>query len=113
MSNLRPPQEALRQELRRGTLVLAVLSALRRERCGADLIEILADAGVPIEAGALYPMLRRLEDQGLLSSEWRLEEARRRRFYTSSAEGRVVAAELTRELTRLIAGLQSLTDEPS
>ena len=61
----RDPHAGLRQELRRGTLVLAVLSALRRERCGADLIDDLNGAHVPIEAGALYPMLRRLEDQGL------------------------------------------------
>lgn len=110
MSSSRPPQDALRQELRRGTLVLAVLAALRRERCGSDLIELLANADVSIEPGALYPMLRRLEDQGLLSSEWRVEDARRKRFYTSSPEGQIIVAELTNELTRLMSGLQSLSD---
>lgn len=110
MTNPRSPQDGLRQELRRGTLVLAVLSALRRERCGSELIEVLAAAGVPIEAGALYPMLRRLEDQGLLSSEWRVEDARRRRFYTSSEAGRAVVSELNRELVRLVSGLQCLTE---
>ena len=78
----------LTQELRRGTLVLAVLCALRkREYCGADLRVCLAEADLPIEEGALYPMLRRLESQGLLSSERRSEDSRLKRFYTLSAAG--------------------------
>jgi len=63
--------EKLRLELRRGSLVLAVLAALRTERYGYTLRKQLADAGLAIEEGALYPMLRRLETQGLLTSEWR------------------------------------------
>lgn len=102
----------LRQELRRGTLVLAVLSALRDERCGADLIEDLNGARVPIEAGALYPMLRRLEDQGLLASEWRVAEGRRRRFYRASPVGAQVSAELASDLADLMAGLETLRREP-
>lgn len=104
----RDPHAGLRQELRRGTLVLAVLSALRRERCGADLIDDLKGAHVPIEAGALYPMLRRLEDQGLLQSEWRIEDGRRRRFYQASASGEAIAAEMFSDLADLVAGLQTL-----
>ncbi|WP_145915915.1 PadR family transcriptional regulator [Brevundimonas naejangsanensis] len=111
MTRERNPLDGLRQELRRGTLVLAVLSALRHERCGADLIAILAGANVPIEPGALYPMLRRLEDQGLLVSEWRVEDARRRRFYRASTEGGKTADELTTDLARLTAGLQSLKED--
>jgi len=107
----RTPQDGLRQELRRGTLVLAVLSALRRERCGADLIGLLASADVPIEAGALYPMLRRLEDQGLLVSDWRVEDGRRRRFYRASRTGADAADELTTDLARLVMGLQSLRED--
>lgn len=108
----RDPHAGLRQELRRGTLVLAVLSALRDERCGADLIDDLNAAHVPIEAGALYPMLRRLEDQGLLESEWRVEDGRRRRFYRASASGHEIAAELFSDLAALMNGLQTLRRNP-
>lgn len=111
MTRARIPLDGLRQELRRGTLVLAVLTALRRERCGADLIDLLGEADVPIEPGALYPMLRRLEDQGLLVSEWRVEDARRRRFYSASPAGSEAAAELTTDLGQLITGLQTLRDD--
>lgn len=111
MTGARSPLDGLRQELRRGTLVLAVLSALRHERCGVDLIEILAGANVPMEPGALYPMLRRLEEQGLLVSEWRVEDGRRRRFYSASIAGAETADELTTDLTRLIFGLQSLRED--
>ena len=69
----RPVTDALRQELRRGALVLAVLAVLREESNGTMVRDRLADGGVEIEEGALYPMLRRLEEQGLLTSEWRRE----------------------------------------
>ena len=110
MSRDRGVEEGLRQELRRGTLVLAVLAALRRELCGADLIGFLATAGVVIEPGALYPMLRRLEDQGLLASEWRVDEGRRRRFYVASANGSAIAATLVQDLSSLTEGLRTLME---
>ena len=68
--------ESLRLELRRGSLILAVLGHLRREHYGYTLRKALSQAGVDIDEGALYPMLRRLEGQGLLTSEWREEERR-------------------------------------
>lgn len=84
-------ESSLIQELRRGTLVLAVLSTLRsREYCGADLRVLLAEADLPIEEGALYPMLRRLEAQGFLSSERRSEDSRIKRFYSLSGAGKSV-----------------------
>lgn len=79
--------ETLRLELRRGALVLAVMSQLRAERYGYTLRKALADAGVEIDEGALYPMLRRLESQGLLVSEWREEDKRKKRFYRLSPDG--------------------------
>jgi DNA-binding PadR family transcriptional regulator len=79
--------EKLRLELRRGSLVLAVLGALKAERYGYTLRKELADAGLEIDEGALYPMLRRLESQGLLTSEWREEDRRNKRFYRLSADG--------------------------
>lgn len=74
-------------ELRRGVLVLAVLSQLRTPQYGYSLRQALAGAGMPIEEGTLYPLLRRLESMGLLASEWRIEDGPPRRYYTLSPEG--------------------------
>ena len=105
--------ESLRQELRRGSLILAVLGQLRAEHYGYTLRKALADAGVEIEEGALYPMLRRLETQGLLTSEWREEERRKKRFYRLSAEGGVVLERLITEWTALNASVTNiLGDKP-
>ncbi|MES2392467.1 MAG: helix-turn-helix transcriptional regulator [Acidobacteriota bacterium] len=82
--------EALRLELRRGCLVLAVLAQLRVEHYGYTLRKALADEGLAIEESTLYPLLRRLETQGLLVSEWREEDKRNKRFYRLSADGAVV-----------------------
>ena len=79
--------ENLRMELRRGCLVLAVLVALREERYGYTLRKELSEHGMEIDEGTLYPLLRRLESQGLLSSEWREEEKRKKRFYKLSPDG--------------------------
>ena len=100
--------ETLRLELRRGSLILAVLGQLRAEHYGYTLRKGLAEAGVEIDEGALYPMLRRLEAQGLLTSEWREEERRNKRFYTLSAEGRVVLDRLIAEWTTLNASVDAI-----
>jgi DNA-binding PadR family transcriptional regulator len=76
------------QELRRGVLVLAVLSQLREWRYGYSLRQALAGRGLPIEEGTLYPLLRRLEGQGLLTSEWRIEDGPPRRYYRLNETGR-------------------------
>ena len=89
--------ETLRQELRRGTLILAVLAQLKVERYGYGLRQALAGVGLEIDEGALYPMLRRLETQGLLTSEWREEDRRKKRFYRLSPEGEAVLARLSAE----------------
>jgi len=91
------PLESLRQELRRGCLVMAVLAQLRVEHYGYTLRKALADRGLDIEEGTLYPLLRRLEDQGLLVSEWREEENRNKRFYRLSPDGRAVLKALLSE----------------
>lgn len=80
--------ENLRLELRRGCLILAVLAQLRVEHYGYTLRKALADLGMVIDEGTLYPLLRRLESQGLLVSEWREEDKRNKRFYRLSTEGR-------------------------
>ena len=100
--------EKLRLELRRGSLVLAVLAALKAERYGYTLRKELADAGLEIDEGALYPMLRRLESQGMLTSEWREEDKRNKRFYRLSADGAVLLGELTTEWRAINATLDRL-----
>lgn len=91
------PMENLATELRRGALVLCVLSQLRERQYGYSLSQGLADKGMDVEQGTLYPLLRRLEKQGLLSSDWELAEARPRRYYALSAKGRKTLEELTAE----------------
>ena len=89
--------ENLRLELRRGCLILAVLAELRSERYGYTLRKALAQQGMEIDEGTLYPLLRRLENQGLLASEWREEDKRNKRFYRLSAEGKLILKQLSAE----------------
>ncbi len=86
-----------RLELRRGSLTLAVLAQLRAEHYGYTLRKALADLGLDIDEGTLYPLLRRLETQELLTSEWREEGGRKKRFYKLSTEGRQVLKQLLAE----------------
>jgi PadR family transcriptional regulator PadR len=94
-----PPDlfENLRLELRRGSLVVAVLAALRSERYGYTLRKTLADHGLEIDENTLYPLLRRLESQGLLASVWREENKRNKRFYRLSSDGEQMLARLLEE----------------
>ena len=89
--------DSLRLELRRGCLVLAVLAQLREEHYGYTLRKALADHGLAIEESTLYPLLRRLETQGLLTSEWREEEKRNKRFYKLSGLGERLLDQLLAE----------------
>jgi PadR family transcriptional regulator PadR len=89
-------------ELRRGVIVLAVLSQLDEEQYGYSLLKCLSDQGLEVDQGTLYPLLRRLESQGLLQSDWRIaDEARPRRYYVISPQGRLLRAQLTQEWTSL------------
>lgn len=103
--------ENLRLELRRGCLTLAVLTQLRAERYGYTLRKALEEAGLEIDEGTLYPLLRRLETQGLLQSEWREENKRRKRFYRLSPAGHAILDQLTDELHRINASLERITAE--
>jgi PadR family transcriptional regulator, regulatory protein PadR len=89
--------ENLRLELRRGCLTLAVLAQLKQEHYGYTLRKALASQGLEIDESTLYPLLRRLESQGLLTSEWREEEKRNKRFYRLSADGEAIFARLLDE----------------
>lgn len=93
--------ENLRLELRRGCLTVAVLVELREEHYGYTLRKSMADIGLTIDEGTLYPLLRRLETQGLLVSEWREEDKRNKRFYRLSSDGEQI-------LTRLLEEWQGL-----
>ena len=85
-------------ELRRGILSLAVLSQLSKEQYGYSLLKALSDQGMEIDQSTLYPLLRRLESQGLLQSDWRIvDEARPRRYYVISAQGKAVLTRLKHE----------------
>lgn len=96
------------QEVRRGSVVVASLLMLRTPGYGYGLLEALADAGFAVEANTLYPLLRRLEKQGLLVSEWNTDDSRPRKFYRTSDAGRELAESLLREWTVLARSLEEL-----
>jgi len=103
--------ETLRLELRRGCLILAVLAELRTERYGYTLRKALSDGGLDIDEGTLYPLLRRLESQGLLVSEWREEEKRNKRFYRLSEMGEQILQQLLEEWQRINGSLGRILQE--
>jgi PadR family transcriptional regulator, regulatory protein PadR len=104
--------ESLRLELRRGCLIVAVLAQLRVEHYGYTLRKALADEGLAIEESTLYPLLRRLETQGLLQSEWREEEKRNKRFYRLSREGKSILAQLLAEWNGINESLHKILKQP-
>ena len=98
------------QELRRGTVVLACLVRLRTPDYGYALLETLGGLGITVDANTLYPLLRRLEKQGLLTSEWNTDEARPRKFYRTSPTGDALARILTDDWHRLDDAVARLTN---
>ena len=100
--------ENLRLELRRGCLTLAVLAQLRQEHYGYTLRKSLAARGMEIDENTLYPLLRRLEAQGLLTSEWREEDKRNKRFYRLSTDGEQIFAQLLHEWQAINASINSI-----
>jgi PadR family transcriptional regulator PadR len=97
MPNRQELFENLRIELRSGCVIVAALAQLRTEHYGYTLRKALSDVGMDIEENTLYPLLRRLEGQGLLLSEWREEDKRRKRFYRLSPLGEGILADLLEE----------------
>ena len=95
--------ENVAMELRRGVIVLAVLSQLGSEQYGYSLLKLLSEQGLDVDQGTLYPLLRRLEAQGYLQSVWKLEEARPRRYYVISAEGKKVLPKLKKEWAGIVS----------
>lgn len=101
--------DQMRQELRRGSVVLASLVALQRPGYGYGLLDALERAGFPVAANTLYPLLRRLEGQGLLTSEWDTSEARPRKFYKTSDAGIRIANQLRTEWSAIDGAITALT----
>ena len=95
-------------ELRRGVIVLAVLSQLSEEQYGYSLMKRLSDQGFEIDQGTLYPLLRRLEAQNLLTSTWKVEASRPRRYYIISPEGQKIFPQLKQEWANIVAMLNKL-----
>ncbi len=95
-------------ELRRGVIVLAALSQLGSEQYGYSLLKQLSELGLEVDQGTLYPLLRRLEAQGLLESVWKLEEARPRRYYVISAEGRKLLPKLKKEWAGIVSVMNKM-----
>jgi PadR family transcriptional regulator PadR len=95
-------------ELRRGVIVLAVLSRLGEEQYGYSLINGLKEQGLDIDQGTLYPLLRRLEGQGLLQSNWRIEADRPRRYYMLSDEGRRLLPRLKEEWNDIVSMMKKM-----
>ena len=99
------------QELRRGVIVLAVLSQLHTEQYGYSLMKRLEDQGMQVDQGTLYPLLRRMEEQGLLESNWRTDTSRPRRYYVLSDFGNQVLGEMAAEWGRIKTTVDTLLDE--
>jgi PadR family transcriptional regulator PadR len=96
-------------ELRRGVLSIAVLSQLSREQYGYSLLKALSDQGMEIDQSTLYPLLRRLEAQGLLQSDWRImDEARPRRYYVISTQGKAVLTKLKPEWSTMVETMKQM-----
>jgi PadR family transcriptional regulator, regulatory protein PadR len=105
--------ESLRLELRRGSLTLGVLARMREEHYGYTLRQALAEDGLEMEESTLYPLLRRLEAQGLLVSEWRDEDKRKKRFYRLSPAGETLLVRLLEEWRRISRSLDKIIHPPT
>ena len=96
-------------ELRRGVISIAVLSQLSQEEYGYSLLKALSDKGLEVDQSTLYPLLRRLESQGLLQSDWRIaDESRPRRYYVISPQGRAVLSKLKREWSTMAETMKQM-----
>ena len=111
MEDERDVMASLALELRRGTLVLSVLSQLRESRYGYALVQSLEKQGVEIDPNTLYPLLRRLEKQGLLQSRWETGGSKPRKYYQRTAEGNRIYAQLKTQWQKMAAGIEQLLKE--
>jgi len=96
-------------ELRRGVVVMAALIILQKEGYGYSVLRQLAENGLEVDQGTIYPLLRRLESQGLLQSAWRIEAARPRRYYQTSPEGQKMLQKLVEEWKLITRAVENIT----
>ncbi|MHC1782295.1 MAG: PadR family transcriptional regulator [Anaerolineaceae bacterium] len=109
MENTQDPIQSILLELRRGILAVVVLSQLDHEQYGYSLLKLISDQGLIIDQGTLYPLLRRLESQGLLRSDWRIiAETRPRRYYVISQQGREALIQLKSEWLNIVETVQKM-----
>lgn len=101
----------LASELRRGTQILSVLSQLNEEKYGYALVQILEEKGSFIDPNTLYPLLRRLEKQGLLLSDWKMGESKPRKYYKRTELGDKIYYELKQQWEKIVAGMKGLIEE--
>lgn len=99
------------QELRRGAIVLATLNVLKKQHYGYSLVQKLQATGISVEPGTLYPLLRRLESQGLLTSSWSTEDTRPRKYYQLSEAGSAALKALTKEWDELNQNIITIIKE--
>ena len=104
-------QSRTETELRRGVLQVAVLALLRRRAYGYDLVRVLGERGLPTEEGTLYPVLRRLEQEGLLASSWDTSGTRPRKYYESTDEGKAALEALLAAWDRVDRSLRTLCED--
>jgi len=105
--------QSLNSELKRGTQILAVLSQMNEMKYGYSLLQDLEEKHVEIEAGTLYPLLRRLESQGLLQSEWDTTESRPRKYYLLNENGKEIFALMKKEWNRIVKEMNQLLEGES
>lgn len=98
-------------ELRRGTLIIVVLSQLRTQMYGYNLVKVLQDYNITIEANTLYPLMRRLETQGLLKSEWDTEDAKPRKYYQTTEDGLIVLEKVTNHWKKFSQNINALLED--
>ncbi|MBD2870457.1 PadR family transcriptional regulator [Paenibacillus arenilitoris] len=111
MADVNETINGLLGELRRGTIVMGVLSQLSEPQYGYSLVPVLEEKGMAVDPGTLYPLLRRLEKQELLESRWDTNEARPRKYYLLSPFGREVYSGLCMEWRKLVASMEGIIGE--
>lgn len=99
------------QEFRRGTLIMLVLSQLKKPMYGYNLVKVLEEADISIEGNTLYPLMRRLESQGLLKSEWETEGAKPRKYYVITEDGEIVLEKITAHWRKFSGSIERLLEE--
>ena len=100
--------DSLLLELRRGTIILSVLSQLKSSQYGYSLVMLLEEKGIPVEAGTLYPLLRRLEKQNLLESNWDVGAAKPRKYYKLSENGREIYDKLCEHWFKMVENMDNI-----